>query len=101
MPSPLSSAQTRYLRSLGHPLKPIVMVGAKGITPAVLAELRETLEHHELLKVRVSAGDRELRDGWIGELLTGSEATLVQRIGNVALLYRRHPEQPQIVLPTR
>lgn len=76
------------------------MVGAKGITPGVLAELQETLDHHELLKVRVSAGDREIRDAWIGELLAGTEATLVQRIGNVALLYRRHPEQPQIVLPT-
>lgn len=101
MPSPLSSAQNRYLRSLGHPLKPVVMIGAKGITPAVLAELRDTLEHHELLKVRVSAGDRDVRDAWIGELLAGSDAALVQRIGNVALLYRRHPEQPQIVLPTR
>lgn len=101
MSKPLPSAQARYLRSLGHPLKPIIMVGAKGITPALLAELTETLDHHELIKVKVAAGDRTVRDAWIAELLAGCDASLVQRIGNTALLYRRHPDNPQIVLPTR
>lgn len=101
MAKPLLAAQARYLRSLGHPLKAVILVGAKGVTPALLAELGETLNHHELLKVKVSAGDRSVRDAWIAQLLAGCDATLVQRIGNTALLYRRHPENPQIVLPTR
>lgn len=98
---PLNNAQIRYLRSLGHALRPVIMVGGKGVTPALLAELGLALDQHELIKVKVAAGDRDLRDQWIGQLIADSQARLVQRIGNIALLYRRNPDRSQIVLPQR
>ena len=99
MAAALSNPQKRYLRGLAHDLKPVLLVGAKGITDNLVAEAGIALEHHELIKVRFSAEDRELRDEWIAELATRADAALVTRIGNVAVFYRRRAENPLIVLP--
>ena len=99
MATALGNAQKRYLRGLAHDLKPILLVGAKGITDNLVNEANGALDHHELVKVRVVADDRELRDEWIAELCQRSGAALVARIGHVAVLYRRNPDKPMIVLP--
>jgi RNA-binding protein len=99
MSSALSNPQKRYLRGLAHDLKPIIMVGAKGVTPSLVAELELALEQHELVKLKVAAEDRETRDAWIGELAEKSEATLVSRIGHTAVLYRRSKDKPLVILP--
>lgn len=100
----LSEHQKKFLRGLGHQLKPLVMVGDAGLSEPVLAEFESTLDHHELIKVRVRVGDREARDAIIGRLCATSKAELVQRIGNVALLYRpnlkKKPEK-RIRIPAR
>ena len=95
----LSVHQKKYLRRLGHALKPVVMTGSAGVSEALLAELDGALEHHELVKVRVRAGDRTIRDGMIASLCEQTGAQLVQRIGHVALLYRPREEDPAITLP--
>jgi RNA-binding protein len=99
MPAALSNAQKRYLRGLAHDLKPVVMVGAKGVGASLLAELDQALDLHELIKVRVSAEDREERDALIESLLAPSDAALVARIGHVAVLYRRSKDKPLVILP--
>lgn len=100
----LNEHQKKFLRGLGHQLKPLVMVGDAGLSEPVLAEFESTLDHHELIKVRVRVGDREARDAIIGRLCAMSKAELVQRIGNVALLYRpnlkKKPEK-RIRIPAR
>lgn len=94
----LSESQKKLLRGLGHRLRPVVTVGDAGISDALLQEFDSTIAYHELVKVRVRAGDRERRDGLIDELCRRGGAQLVARIGNVALLYRRNPANPRIVL---
>ena len=84
----LSEHQKKFLRGLGHQLKPLIMVGSAGLSESVLAEFESTLDHHELIKVSVRVGDRDARDAIIRELCEVGSAQLVQRIGNVALLYR-------------
>jgi RNA-binding protein len=100
----LSEHQKKYLRGLGHQLKPLIMVGDAGLSESLLAEFESTLDHHELIKVRVRVGDRAARDALIGQLCTDSSAVLVQRIGNVALLYRpnlkKKPEK-RIRIPSK
>lgn len=97
----LTATQRRYLRSLAHPLKPVVMVGAKGLTDAVLRELQVAFESHELLKLRLSGVEREEKAALATQLAEATGADLVQSIGHVLTLYRAHPEQPQIALPGR
>ena len=99
MPIPLATSQKRYLRGLAHNLKPVILVGAKGITPALLAELGGALEHHELVKVKIAAEDRDERDAWIVASVEGADAALIQRVGNVATLFRPRKKNPGIVLP--
>ncbi len=99
MPTPLTNAQIRFLRGQAHGLKAMLQIGAKGVTDAVVAEVDLALEHHELLKVKVAAEDREARDAMVADLAERSGAVLVQRIGNVAVLYRQSKDHRQIVLP--
>jgi RNA-binding protein len=99
MPTVLTSAQTRFLRGQAHDLKAMLQVGAKGVTDTLVAELDNALEHHELIKVKVGAEDREVRDAMIAELARRSDAALVQRIGHTAVLYRPSKDKRQIVLP--
>jgi RNA-binding protein len=96
---PLTDAQRKYLRRLGHDRNPIVLVGQGGISPNLLAELDRALKDHELVKVRARVGDRELRDQVLDELAASTGAELVQRIGHVALYYRPNPDKPGILLP--
>jgi RNA-binding protein len=84
----LSEPQKKYLRGLGHALKPLIIVGESGLSDSLLAEYESTLDHHELVKVRVRVGDRAARDDVIEKLRSASSAALIQRVGNVALLYR-------------
>ena len=96
----LKESQLKYLRGLGHGLKPVLTVADKGLSDAVLAEYEIALAHHELIKVRLRVGDRDLRDQYIDSLCANAGAELVQRIGNVALVYRENPEHRKIRVPS-
>jgi RNA-binding protein len=100
----LNESSKKFLRGLGHDLKPLIMVGEAGLSESLLAEYESTLDHHELIKVRVRVGDRKARDEIINRLCSESAATLIQRIGNIALLYRanlkKKPEK-RISLPSK
>ncbi len=95
----LKPSQKRYLRGLAHALKPVIMIGNKGITDALVAELSLALDHHELIKVRLAGEDRAARAAQIAALGTAGGAELVQSIGKVACFYRRNTESPKIALP--
>jgi RNA-binding protein len=95
----LNNRQVRYLRGLAHGLRPAVMIGNKGLTDAVLAELEIALAHHELVKVQIAGDDREARAAFADELVRRSGAETVQKIGKIVCLYRRNPESPGIELP--
>ncbi len=97
----LTDHQKKHLRGLGHALKPLILIGEAGLSDSVRAEFESTLSHHELIKVSVRVGDRKLRNEIIKELCASSGAALVQRVGNMALLYRENPEKKKIVIPNR
>ncbi len=95
---PLSPSQKRYLRGLAHSLKPVIMTGNKGVTPAVIKEFSNALDQHELVKVKLG-DDRDERKAHIAELGEGAKAELVQSIGRVACFYRRNEDKPKLALP--
>ena len=95
----LTAAQTRFLRGQAHDLKAMLQVGGKGITEALVAEVDMALEHHELIKVKVAAADRDARDAMIADVAERTGAALVQRIGHTAVYYRPSKDKRQIVLP--
>ena len=95
----LTEKQLRFLRGKAHPLRPVVMLGNKGLTDNVVAESAQALRDHELIKVRVRAADRAQRDALLAQLVARTESTQVARIGHVAVLYRAATPLPRLVLP--
>lgn len=98
--SSLSPKQRAHLRSLAHPLKPVFRVGKEGLTSATVHAVEEAFNTRELLKVKVAeASPQDVREAGaaLAEQIPG--AHLVQTIGRTAVLFRQHPEKPEIRLP--
>ena len=94
----ITSKQKSYLRSLAHKLKPVVMIGNAGVTENVIQEIDNSLEHHELIKVRISGMEREDRAGTASDLSQKTHAEVVGSIGHIVILYRPS-RKPHIKLP--
>lgn len=93
----LSSRQRAHLSALAHPKKPVVLVGQKGVTDAVLKEVDGALLAHELIKVRLRGSEDAEQDASAVATSTGAEVVAVR--GSVAILFRAHPERPRLELP--
>jgi len=96
----LTPRQRAHLRSLAHHLKPIQFIGKEGVTDATVGAIQDAFNTRELLKVKVQeAAPLNVREA--GAELAGriEGGHLVQTIGRTAVLYRRHPEKPEIRLP--
>ncbi|EYU16455.1 RNA-binding protein [Photorhabdus luminescens] len=94
----LNKKQVQHLRSLAHPLKPVVMIGNNGLTEGVLAEIEQTLSHHELIKVKIAGEDRETKNLIADAIVRETGAYNVQIIGKILVLYRQSEER-KIILP--
>jgi RNA-binding protein len=95
----LSERQRKYLRGLAHALDPVILIGNAGLTPGVIAETRRALADHELIKVKMRGAERDARNASMAALAEDSGATLVHRIGHIAVLYRPRDDKPGIVIP--
>lgn len=88
----LDNTRLRELKAAAHHLNPVVMIGAAGLTPAVLKEIDTALLAHELIKVRLGGDDRTIREAMIEAICNDTGSELVQSIGKVAVFYRKKPE---------
>jgi RNA-binding protein len=84
----LTPVERSALRAEAHGLKPIVMIGEAGLTPAVMKEIELGLDVHGLIKVRVFGDDREARIGMYETICAELDAAPVQHIGKLLVLYR-------------
>ena len=94
----LNIRQKKFLRQQAHARKPVVTVGNQGLSAAVLAEIRLALRAHELLKIKLPAGERANRDTLLEQICRETESDAVQLIGRVATVYRA-ADKPKIQLP--
>jgi RNA-binding protein len=95
----LTARQRQYLKGLAHPLSPTVRIGKSGLTSGVVSEAKTALHAHELVKVRAEVEDRDQRRAAFERLAADTGASLVGRVGKVAILYRARDEDPSIRLP--
>ncbi|HTQ75610.1 MAG TPA: ribosome assembly RNA-binding protein YhbY [Burkholderiales bacterium] len=86
----LSPAERQKLKGRAHKLDPIVIIGADGLSAAVIAEIERALKSHELIKVRVNA-DREAREVMLEEICAKTGARPVQHIGKILVVFRPVP----------
>ncbi len=88
----LSAQERKALKAQAHKLEPVVLVGNKGLTDAVVAEVDLALKAHELIKVRAPGLERDDRGRAFEDLCARTGADLVQQVGKVAVLYRKKPD---------
>lgn len=83
------------LKAQAHHLKPTVLLGAKGLTEAVVAETDIALLAHELIKVKINGAEKKDRIAMANELCQQLKAELVQMIGTTAIIYRKNKENKE------
>jgi RNA-binding protein len=95
---PLTPKQRKHLKALAHHRKPVVQVGNAGVTTAVIGEITQALDAHELLKIRLPGVERDARHTLLEQVCEATGAEAVQEIGRMAVIYRR-AKKPRLVLP--
>ncbi|CUI08794.1 YhbY family RNA-binding protein [Massilia sp. P8910] len=84
----LTPVERSALRAEAHALKPVVIIGEAGLTPAVIKEISASLDSHGLIKVRVFGDDRAMRAEIYDNICTELDAAPVQHIGKLLVIYR-------------
>ena len=90
----ITSGQIKRLRAQGHrlKLKPVVIIGQKGLSENLRAEIETALNHHELIKLRIPALGRCEKREFAESICLEHRAQLIESIGNVIVIYRRNAE---------
>jgi len=96
----LKGSQRKYLRGLAHGLKPVIQVGKNGLAENLFESVNAALKAHELIKVKF-VGLKEEKISLSRDIAGHCQSELVGVIGNIAILYRQHPEadKRKIALP--
>jgi RNA-binding protein len=96
----LKGSQKKSLRAQAHHLKPLVIIGTKGVTGQLIGSVDLALKDHELIKVKFGEF-KESKKEISEEIAQTTKSELVGLIGNIAILYRRQqdPEKRKIKVP--
>lgn len=84
----LAPKQRQTLKGQAHRLSPVVLLGAAGLSEAVIKETDRALAAHGLIKVRVPGDDRAERDFIAATLATRLACARVGSVGKVLILFR-------------
>ena len=95
----LTGKQKNYLRGIAHTMNPIVTIGGKGLTEAVMNEVELALNHHELVKIKLPSNSKSEKVALLAQITSQSNSEPVQLIGRVGVIYRTGDE-PKITLPS-
>lgn len=90
----VSAEQRRAIKKMAHHLKPVVIVGAKGLGQGVINEIDQALKAHELIKIQVHPSHKKNLDSMIEQIVLETFSAYIDTIGNVVILYRERPSKP-------
>jgi RNA-binding protein len=89
----VNTSLRQSLKAQAHHLKPVILLGAKGLTPAVIEETNIALNAHELIKVKINGAEKADRQAMAADMCQQLNADLVQLIGSTAIIYRVNPDK--------
>jgi len=95
----ITSQERSALRAAAHPLRPVVLIGDRGLTESVLKEIDLNLKAHQLIKVRVAGDDREARGTMLDTICETLSCANVHHLGKTLIIYRPNPDARTSVLP--
>ena len=87
----LNPAERKALRARAHKLEPVVMIGGKGLTDEVIAEIDRALSAHELIKVRAAGLERKAREQALSAICRKTAAEAIQQVGKICVIFRKRP----------
>lgn len=88
----LTNAAKKQLRAMGQTLPVLVQIGKDGLSAALMQNLNEQLEAHELVKVGLlKTAPIEVREAAI-DCAAATHGDVVHIIGHTFLLYRQSKE---------
>ncbi len=87
----MKGSARKYLHSLAHHLKPVVIIGKNGVSAQLIGSVDLALKDHELIKVKFGEfkEDKKEISAQIAEV---TKSELAGIIGNIAIFYKQHPE---------
>lgn len=88
----LSQEKKLQLRKKAHHLRPVIIIGNKGLTDAVQLEIERALLDHELIKIKINNNDRKLIKSMFDEICEAREAEFIQTVGHTAVIYRENED---------
>lgn len=91
----LSPSQRRSLAAQAHHLNPVVIIGKDGLSEGVMNELERGLSSHELIKIKILSGDKEVRTSLLEEICQRLVAFPVNHIGRILVIYRPESEEKE------
>ncbi len=86
---PISDRKKRELKSLSHHLKPVILLGANGLTESVHAEIERALYDHELIKIKLCSKDKTEKQLLADTICQHHQAALISQIGHVIAIYKK------------
>ena len=95
----LTTKQKLFLKNKAHELKPVVMIGKKGLAESVINEIITSINHHELIKVKIALEDKDQKEAVAEEIAKLTESTIVQYLGNNLTLFKKTKNNSKFVLP--
>ncbi|AOB30347.1 hypothetical protein AKI39_06035 [Bordetella sp. H567] len=95
----ITSRERSALRSAAHALRPVVLIGDKGLSDAVLKEIDANLTAHGLIKVRAGGEDRDTREEMLASICDALSCAPVHHLGKMLILYRPQPGMPSLLAP--
>ena len=91
----LTPAQRKEKRGDAHHLDPVVMIGAEGLTPAVLKEAEAAIRSHGLIQVRVFSDDRAAREALLREIARDEKQAVAGQVTDHESQQDEGAAQPQ------
>jgi RNA-binding protein len=88
----MTPRERQAFKAQAHKLEPVVTIGGKGLSDAVIKEIDFALKAHELLKIRAAAMDRHERAEAFLAICARTGAEPIQHVGKVFVIYRKKPE---------
>lgn len=86
----INAHQKRKFKARAHKLKPVVIIGQKGLHPTLMEEIEATLSHHELIKLKIPGRSEEI-SSMVESIIESTDAEFIQQIGGTVTLYRKKP----------
>ncbi len=84
----ITSQERAKLISLSHNLKDLVFIGKENVTDTVVAQIKDNLYAHELIKIKVNKNVGYTLDELAKEVCEKAECTLVAIIGSKIVVYK-------------